>query len=43
MYSARMPFERTVHVSPRSRLSQTPPVETAIRIVRLSRGSTQIE
>ena len=39
----RMPVARTFHVSPPSRVCQTPPVDTATDIVRLSRGSMQIE
>ena len=43
MYSANIPLARHAHVSPRSRVCQTPPVDTATVMPRLSRGSTQIE
>src|SRR3979490_478774 len=43
MYAARMPWGRSSHIVPPSRVIHTPPHETPTVTWRASRGSTQIE
>ena len=42
-YSARIPWPRSVQLSPVSSVNQMPPVDTAIHTRLESRGSTEID